>query len=369
MMMLSGLLLLLATQGSVDHNTSPSTLHREVSWKEFCELHFDPDWSLPIPTQKEVGNLPIDLVAWFQEFATRDLNLSPGQKPGPKHEPTYLADLILELAPFRTDTKLLLKRLDEREKQLPGLSKSERRNLDELLCDAGLFHRKWAPQNNMHDDGILHLANWQLTDNKDRSELWRKRGGEDTVLRAATLVFADLESWSAAEDDCSSYFDQPGNRFEVVEIPAESRVRATAPNGDRYRAQIFRILSDLPFPFSNYGGDNRVRMSLRPDGLLMNEIYLKKNKDFHWLAGRDVFIPIETKTGQFICLLVVQEFGFDLDGVPESESSRKEAIRAALGNKKRGAEALFRPQVDLPTQRGRLPAAPKTEPSATGANR
>ena len=354
------MLLFAAAQGAADRSATLPPPYREVSWEEFCSRHFDPDWALPMPTKKEAGKLPVDFVAWFQDFATRDFNLAPGQEAGPDHEPVYLADLILKLGPLREDTKLLLKRLDELEMSLPGLSKSERRNLGELLCDTGLFRRKWTPEDNMRDDGIVHLPSWELKDNKLRSDLWKKRTGDDTVLRAATLVFADLESWFAAEDDCASYFDQPDNRFELVEIPEGSRVRATSPEGKPYRAQIFRVLSDLPFPFGDYGGDNRVRMSLRPDGLLMNEVYLAKSKDFHWLAGRDVFIPIETQDGRFVCLLVVQEFGFDLDGVPESDANRKEAVRAALGNKKRGAEARFRPSADLLPQRGRLPRLPGT---------
>lgn len=354
--MLCSTFLLLALQGAADRDASVALpAYQPVSWAEFCRDHFDPDWALPLPTEKEAGKLPVDLVAWFQEFATRDFNLAPGTEAGPEHRPILLGDLIAELAPYREDTKRLLEELDRREQELPGLSKSERRNLGELLCDGGLFHKKWTPADNRRDDGILHLPSWEMKDKTGRSTLWTERSGDDTVLRAATLVFADLESWFAAENDCPSYFDQPDNRFEKVEIPAQSRVFAKSPEGDEYRAQIFRVVSDLPFPFGTYGGDNRVRLSLRPDGLVMNEVYMAKNKDFHWLAGRDVFLPIRTQDGRFVCLLVIQEFGFDLDGVPESDGNRKEAVRAALGNKKRGAEMRFRPQAELAPQRGRLP--------------
>jgi hypothetical protein len=259
---------------------------------------------------------------------------------------------------LREDSGALLRELERLSRSLPGMTKSERRNLGELLCDASLHRKKWTPEDNRKDDGILHLPSWELDDNKERSELWKKRSGDDTVLRGATLVFADLEAWFAAENDVEAYYTHAANRFEEVEIPSESRVLAKTAQGQESRAQIFRVLSDLPFPFGDYGGDNRVRLSLRPDGLVMNEVYMAKCDDFHWLAGRDVFLPLRSSAGEYVGLVVIQEFGFDLDGVPESDGNRKEAVRAALGNKKRQAELRYRPQETVPPQRGRLPKLP-----------
>lgn len=354
--MLSFALLAFAAQGPGEVEASYSLpSYREVSWSEFCKAHFNPDWALPTPTKKEAGKHPIDIVEWFKEFASRDLALAPGKQAGPGHQPVLLGDLAVRLAPLREDTRALVRELERQAEALPGMSKSERRNLAELLCDSGLHRKKWTPEDNLKDDGILHLPSWELEDNKQRSTLWKKRSGDDTVLRGATLVFTDLEAWFAAENDVEAYFDHAANRFEQVEIPAASRVRSASPEGSEARAQIFRVLSDLPFPFGDYGGDNRVRLSLRPDGLVMNEVYMAKCDDFHWLAGRDVFLPLRSSKGEYLGLIVIQEFGFDLDGVPESDGNRKEAVRAALGNKKREAELRYRPRKEVRPQRGRLP--------------
>ena len=339
----------------------PQADYREVSWTEFCRDHFQPDWALPMPTKKEAGKLPLDLVAWFQDLTSRDFALAPGAKPKPGHQPVTLGDLAVRLAPLREDSEAVLRELERLSRSLPGMSISERRNLGELLCDASLHRKKWTPEDNLKDDGILHLPSWELDDNKERSELWKKRSGDDTVLRGATLVYTDLEAWFAAENDVESYYKHAANRFEEVEIPSESRVRAETPQGQETRAQIFRVLSDLPFPFGDYGGDNRVRLSVRPDGLVMNEVYMAKCNDFHWLAGRDVFLPLRSSAGDYVGLIVIQEFGFDLDGVPESDGNRKEAVRSALGNKKRQAELRYRPKQDVPPQRERLPELPQRE--------
>jgi hypothetical protein len=360
--MFSLALLLVAAQGTgpiEPRDSQPS--YREVSWSEFCRNHFQPDWALPMPTQKEVGDLPVDLVAWFQEFTTRDFALAPGTAPQPGHQPFGFGDLAIRLAPLREDSQALLLELERLSPSLPGMSKSERRNLGELLCDAGLYRKNWTPDDNLKDDGILHLQSWELKDNADRSALWKERSGDDTVLRSAALVFADLDAWFTAENDVDAYFTHAANRFEKVSIPSASRVRTKSPQGLEARAQIFRVLSDLPFPFGDYGGDNRVRLSVRPDSLVMNEVYMAKSDDFHWLAGRDVFLPLRSSTGDFIGLVIVQEFGFDIDGVPESDGNRKAAVRAALGNKKRQAELHFRPQEQVPAQRGRLPEIAKPE--------
>lgn len=366
--MLSLVLLVAAAQGmgQVDaaysepnrQEAQPRSDVRLVSWTEFCLDHFQPDWALPAPTKKEAGMLPIDLVAWFQELTNRDFALAPGAQPKPGHQAVTLGELAFRLAPLREDSQALLQELERLSETLPGMTNAERRNLGELLCDASLHRKQWTPEDNLKDDGILHLPSWELSDNATRSPLWRNRSGDDTVLRSATLVFADLEAWFKAENDVEAYYSHAASRFEQVEIPEQSRVRTETPQGQEARAQVFRVRSDLPFPFGDSGGDNRVRLSLRPDGLVMNEVYMAKCNDFHWLAGRDVFLPLHSRAGDYVGLIVIQEFGFDLDGVPESDGNRKEAVRATLGNKKRQAELHYRPTPKVAPQRNRLPAAP-----------
>jgi len=315
---------------------------------------FDTNWCLPAPTAKEYGKKPADIVAWFKELSQRDLRLRPGQQDS-SASPYRLGDLVAALATVRGDTKRFDEELTRIAAQLPGLSKAERGYVAQLVRDQGLKKRKWEPEDNLKDDGILHLSTWELDDNSARTENWKSRKGSDTVIRSATIFFADLETWLHAENDVSTYFKHAENSFEEVSIPAESRMRSKDQAGNEVRTQIFRTRSDLPFPFSDYGADNRVRLSVRPDGLIMNEVYTPPSKDFYWLAGRDVFIPLYTNQGVFVAHLLVQEFGFDLDGVPESNSNRKEGVRSALGNKKRFAEARYRKPQEIAPQTGQLP--------------
>lgn len=348
-MFAAALLALAAPQGEV------TTDFRPVPWQRFQSEHFDPNWCLPAPTEKEAGKLPRDLVAWFVGWTERDLALSPGAEAPAGHESVRLGDLIAELAPLRRDAQKLDAALARRARALPGLTEEEADHLGQLLRDGGLFRDGWKPDDDLRDDGILHLPGWELDDNGGRTENWRERSGDDTVHRSACLVFADLSAWLEAEMDTAEYKRHAGNRYELVEIPARSRVRTEAPDGQPMRAYVFRVRSDLPFPFGKYGGDNRVRLSLRDDGLVRNEVYQPPNDDFHWLSGRDVFIPLTTRDGDFVCLLLVQEFGFDLDGVPEGDGSRREAVRAALGNKKLFTERGWKRPEAVPPQRGRLP--------------
>ena len=72
----------------------------------------------------------------------------------------------------------------------------------------------------------------------------------------------------------------------------------------------------------------------------MTDIY-STSDDFYWLAGRDVYLPVETSDGELVAYLAVRHYGFDLDGVPDKGKNRREALRASLGNLRRKAEAIF----------------------------
>ena len=112
---------------------------------------------------------------------------------------------------------------------------------------------------------------------------------------------------------------------------------------------------NLPFPFSGYTCDLRVLNRLDGDGHLVTDIY-SKSKDFHWMAGRDVFIPVRTSDGRWVATLAVRLFGFDLDGVPDRDGHRRAALRGSLGNLKRDAEASFAARNEPPrTVEGALP--------------
>ena len=319
--------------------TVPDDGLRRLSWQEFCLQQFQPARALPMPTAAEAGKQPRDLGAWFKTWLGQDLALAPGAIPVEGHRPFLLGDLVAELAPLRGNTAELEPALVRRAAQLPGLDPAGRERLRELLCDAALHGSDWNPDDDARDDGFLHLPAWELNPDQAGTARWQERSGGATVLRSAVLLHCTLESWFAIENQPQRYFEFVGNRFEEVEIVADSETRTALPDGTPVEGRWFRVVSDLPFPFGDYEALTRVRTLTRLDGSVLAEVY-SDSDDFHWFAGRDVFLPVRKADGQQIAWLCVQEFGFDLDGVPERDKDRRAGVRMTLGNKKRMAEAL-----------------------------
>ncbi|MFG0318762.1 MAG: hypothetical protein ACF8XB_15920, partial [Planctomycetota bacterium JB042] len=72
-------------------------------------------------------------------------------------------------------------------------------------------------------------------------------------------------------------------------------------------------------------------------------------------AGRDVYVPVESADGEFVAMLVVRQFGFDLAGVPDGDGDRQAAIRSTLGNLRRRAEREYGDRGEPRVLRGALP--------------
>jgi hypothetical protein len=125
--------------------------------------------------------------------------------------------------------------------------------------------------------------------------------------------------------------------------------------GRPFRALRIEFESDLPFPYSHYDCDLRILNRVGADGLVRCDIW-SPSKDFYWMAGQDLFVPLQTAAGAFAGLVLVRVYGFDLDGVPDGEDAVREALRGSLGNLKRRAEAAFRAGGGIPrTLRGGIP--------------
>ena len=95
------------------------------------------------------------------------------------------------------------------------------------------------------------------------------------------------------------------------------------------------------------------------EGRLVCDIY-STSDDFHWLAGRDVYLALDTSDGVRAAYLVVRQYGFDLDGVPDSEKNVREALRGSLGSLRLRAERLAGPSPSARADRGpaRVPEFP-----------
>lgn len=343
-MLSSALLLLLPVQA--DALPTPPPGSREVSWELFSRQTFDPRYALPMPSAKEVGDEPRDLVAELRGWLERDLRVAADAASGAAGAadaaPFTVGDLIAAVQRPGMDSRTLERALETRARALPGLDASTRRRLVELLATRALIDENWSPDDSSSSDGVLHLPGWELRDkDAERNSPWRDRDGTDTVLRSAILVFSDLQTWNEIENEVALYKRFAGNSFEEVRIEPGSEVHAKRP-GDEAQVQgrLFYTRSDLPWPFSDYEAVTHVRAAPFEDDAWQAEVY-SRSSDFHWFAGRDTFLPVRTGEGDFVCWLLVQEFGFDLDGVPEGDSDRRAAVRTTLGNKKRLAEPRY----------------------------
>jgi hypothetical protein len=160
---------------------------------------------------------------------------------------------------------------------------------------------------------------------------------ESRALDAAALFRADLVSIKAVENDYRTYRLHVGTDYEAIHPVPDSYVEAVDANGRPISALALWFRCDLPFPFTDYSCHLRILNRFAEDGTARTDIY-STSGDFHFLAGRDAFLPVETSAGELVACLVVRHFGFDLDGVPDGPAQRIEALRGSLGNLERKAE-------------------------------
>ena len=110
----------------------------------------------------------------------------------------------------------------------------------------------------------------------------------------------------------------------------------------------------LPFPFGGYTCDLRILNRLDGEGRLVTDIH-STSRGFHWMAGRDVFLPLYDADGEWVAMVMLRQFGFDLKGVPDKAKHRRAALRGGVGNLKLGAERRFPGQGGEPVVRGEVP--------------
>jgi hypothetical protein len=114
-------------------------------------------------------------------------------------------------------------------------------------------------------------------------------------------------------------------------------VRGEDADGRPLDASLVVFRSDLPFPFSSYDCRLHVQNRLDSAGRLSCDTY-STSGDFHFLAGLDLFLPVRASDGTPVGLLLLRDFGLDLDGVPDDGGHVRAALRRAVGNIKLEAE-------------------------------
>ena len=298
---------------------------------------FDARWSLP-ETRTDGGR---DLVREMSDLAALRFD---AVCPVSERPLRTLGDLLeLGAAMPRETRDDWLRRLEASTPALEDWSAA----LRQLLFDDKLRSKRWSPDDDHDRDGILTTSgSWNLAE-LDRGP-WNQLSVRPLVDQAAVLVRATLSEIKRAEADYSRYPEDPGTAYMAIYPVPQSYFRGADASGRPYATLRVFVRSDLPFPFSSYACDVHQLHRETDGGRLFTDVY-STSDDFHWLAGRDVYLPVRTsgesgseaESGErLVGWLVVRLYGFDLDGVPDKPKHRRAALRGSLGNLKRRAEAL-----------------------------
>jgi len=293
------------------------------------EQYFDTNWILPTPPAET------HLAARMADFAA--LRFEPPADAAARAAWTRsVGDLVRAFGERRRDAAATEALLAELEREHPDVWARVARTLPPLVRTQRVYSRDWDPDEARKDDGFLQAESWSLKGREERP--WSGLEGDRDVQQLATLVWSDPVTLKTAESDYTTYMQRVGNSLLEVGVAPGSLVRGVDARGP-FQCMRTSSRSDLPFPFGSYRADVDVLCEPGAGGGLVTHV-VSRSPDFYWLAGRDHWIPVRDADGTLVATLIVRELGFDLDGVPDGDSARRAAIRSAVGNLKREAEAL-----------------------------
>lgn len=292
-----------------------------------------------------------DLAADLAELAAR--RFEP-RGAGGFGQARTLGDVIARFDGLRGERAATLKLLAELERERPDLWQAAGRVLPQLLDESGFLDKRWDPERDRDDDGFLVAAPRPLA-GAGNEVLARGRGRRELV-QVATLLRADLWAAKQAEHDFRAWPERVGASYAWVR-PVRDSYLVDALEGPRREARVrVSFRTDLPFPFAHYDCELDMRHRLDAAGHLASDV-AAVGEDFYWLAGQDVYLPLERASGGFVALLYVRVFGTDLRGVPDKNVQLEAGCRQGMGGLKREAEALWaRRGVRAPLLRGSVPA-------------
>lgn len=307
---------------------------------------FDDAWTLPRAAPGR-GDLSADLAA----LAARRFEPRGGGAFGAARS---LGDVVAPFAARRGEREAVAALLRELERERPDIWQVAGRVLPQLVDEAGFLDAKWNPERDRDDDGFLVGPRFPLKDSPNAT-LAQGRGRRELV-QVATLLHADLAAAKQAEHDFRAWPRRAGANYDWVR-PVRERYLVDALEGPRRQARVrVSFRTDLPFPFGHYDCELDMRHRLDESGHLVSDV-TAVGDDFYWLAGQDLYLPLETSAGEFVALLYVRRFGTDLRGVPDKAEHLEAGCRQGMGGLKREAEALWRARgAREPIVRGLVPA-------------
>jgi hypothetical protein len=318
-----------------------------LSWASAVPDRLDPDKALPWPG----GDHPDALLGRVERLLA--VRWKKGEAAGEESS----GDLLASLLAVRADGDALDAALARVAERAPDVFGEWGDLVSDLVRDRALRGGDWLPSRGSRDDGFHVGPPLQL--GKEPMPSWRRVRGSQAVQQAATLIVADLVALELAENDYRNYLQQIGTTYEAIAPVEGSLLRSPPETEPPYAALRVAFVCDLPFPFSNYRCDLQILKRLRGDGLLQTDTW-SDSRDFLWIAGSNVYLPVETSDGRFVGMIAVRTFGFDLRGVPDGDSDRLAGLRGVLGNLKREAESRFvgRPEDRELLLRGVIPTVP-----------
>lgn len=314
---------------------------------------FPDAWRMPTLRVSEGTRRPpsrVDLLREMKELAAARFEPAEGE-PDAVWTRT-LGDLVRELRGAKDDAarRALLSTLRA---QHPSVWRRVGAYLPDLVCDARLSSPDWDTEEDAPDDGLLLVAPFDRAASRDA--FWSAREGTRDVHQAATLIRADLEALKDAENDFAAYPDNVDADYEYVHALQDGYVRTTDDAGRVTTIVRMVFRTDLPFPYGVFDAEVRIRTSLDEDGHLVTDLY-SPSEDVYWLGGQDVSIPLFAEDGEWVALLHVRVYGFDIRGVPDGDGARRGAILGSLGNLRLRAERRFRAHGGPPrTLQGAVP--------------
>jgi hypothetical protein len=302
-----------------------------VSWDGLLDAGFDPAWRLStaLPAAgADGGRARVDLGEAVERLARLETGSGAGR--------VTFGDVLAELASVRHDERASAAWLEGARRRHAWFFERAGLDLDQLLRTWRAYGADWDPGWDAPDDGLLHVPALRLADGG--SAPWCDVDDAPRVQQAATLAFAAPDDLLAVAHDFPGYLRHVANDYRSIQPRPGSHWRGLDDAGLPFAAVLLDVACDLPFPFGGYDMRLWVLDQLQPDGDIVTSIY-SRSPDFHWMAGRDLLVPVLDGRGRVAATLVVRQQGFDLAGVPEDDDDRRAAIRAGLGNLKRRAEA------------------------------
>ena len=335
--------------------TAAEPAARKVAWSAVREV-FDPACALPdaLALSGEGPWPAVQLVDEWRELAKLVAEPSVDDPDAPR----CFGDLAREWT-RAVDAKERERLFERMARAQPVLWKRLQPFASEVLADDALRRKKWTPDDDLVDDGCAFAM--PLTLEGARAP-YAKIDGSRLVQQAVVFMRADLVALKTAENDYPAYLRRPGSAYERIHPLAGSLIEGDDEAGRPFQALKVGFKSDLPWPFSHYECDLRVfnRFDTRGDFVCDVRAWNDgRDDDFVWLSGRDHYHEVRDARGEWQGTLVVRWFGFDLRGVPDTDSARRAGLRAGILCLKREAELLQRAHSGPPRLLGgALPSAP-----------